>query len=635
MPKQFQRGQTQVLYRFLPEAIFDHDDLGLCRVTDIELDSLEEGTINDMALFDAVGDSVSQWDEAFRKRFPDPRDLGKRGARFRIGQPRTVSFAPYPRNVQCRTCGFVTSYDTINRNGQNRSANCPRSGCTGVMRQLRYVEAHNCGRLQELNVPTKERCKTCGNTEVKLFDPGRTALARWVCLTCNTEIRRLRMTPCKCEYTDAVKEQKRPNHEQYMRVYPTGEPGLYNPLVVTFINFRKSDEQMLRTTDDAEALLLARVWGLLDDKVLEIVQQRRKWTGESGEKDEMLKKLIEMARLINPNDPTVKEYDAKISSPPGQGAINHVASRLGAQQLGGAPSRRLIEHVALRDNVRLITPQVVAARLEARGELTQARTFLDEAQLAMEALGLCSTEAVEDFPIAQAAFGYTRVTKDPRRSSINPFMADENGRVPIYTLPTETEALWFQLDPVKVAQWLTQNNIVSGTAPTDPIDAWAWLWQTALRDPSPAPGELTAAAEAVQTLLHSISHVMLQRMEWSGYAASSIGEYLLPETLSFALYANRFTESKIGGLLTLFEQRLPLWLHEAGQQGRDCIYDPLCAHDGGSCAGCLYREHNCVHFNKHLSRALLYGGPLPQHVSIGVDRVTAGYWSNWTASGSR
>ena len=123
-----------------------------------------------------------------------------------------------------------------------------------------------------------------------------------------------------------------------------------------------------------------------------------------------------------------------------------------------------------------------------------------------------------------------------------------------------------------------------------------------------------------------MSHVFLQRIEWSGFSSSSIGEYLFPETLSFVLYANRFAETKIGGLTTLFEQRLPLWLRDTAQAGCDCMYDPLCGEEGGSCAGCLHREHNCSLFNHQLSRAVLYGGHLPIDEGLEQDRIRHGYW---------
>ena len=47
----FSRGQTQVLFRHLPEAIFEHDDYGLCKVTQVALGDAE---VNRDALFDAM-----------------------------------------------------------------------------------------------------------------------------------------------------------------------------------------------------------------------------------------------------------------------------------------------------------------------------------------------------------------------------------------------------------------------------------------------------------------------------------------------------------------------------------------------------------------------------------------------------
>ena len=105
----------------------------------------------------------------------------------------------------------------------------------------------------------------------------------------------------------------------------------------------------------------------------------------------------------------------------------------------------------------------------------------------------------------------------------------------------------------------------------------------------------------------------------------------MPETLSFILYASRYAESKIGGLTTLFEQRLPFWLTESAQAGRNCVYDPLCTEDGGSCAGCLHREHNCSLFNRQLSRAVLFGGPLPSADGEPALQVAKGFWKDFLA----
>jgi hypothetical protein len=66
----FSRGQTQVLYQFLPGAVFEHDRYGFCRVTSVEL---RETTINQSALFEAIADHLWQWEnESFRRDFQTP-----------------------------------------------------------------------------------------------------------------------------------------------------------------------------------------------------------------------------------------------------------------------------------------------------------------------------------------------------------------------------------------------------------------------------------------------------------------------------------------------------------------------------------------------------------------------------------
>jgi hypothetical protein len=253
----------------------------------------------------------------------------------------------------------------------------------------------------------------------------------------------------------------------------------------------------------------------------------------------------------------------------------------------------------------------------------------------MENLGLPDVRVVNDFPVALTALGYTRVTRDTQRSVFNPFPTGEDGKVPLFVIPTETEGLWFQLDPVKVSGWLYENGIVSGAPPKDRLQAWAWLYREVLRSGFGGAEGMSPGALAVENLVHTMSHVLLQKIEWSGFASSSIGEYLMPETLSFIIYANRFAEAKIGGLTTLFEQRLPLWLIDAAQSGRECVYDPLCGEDGGTCAGCLHREHNCPFFNRQLSRAVLYGGALPQDDQGRQASIRRGYWHDYVNLVSR
>ena len=87
----FSRGQTQILYQFLPGAVFEHDQYGFCRVTNVEF---RETRTNQDALFNAVSDLLAQWpNDQARPGFADPRNRPNR--RYYIaGTPTSVRFGP-------------------------------------------------------------------------------------------------------------------------------------------------------------------------------------------------------------------------------------------------------------------------------------------------------------------------------------------------------------------------------------------------------------------------------------------------------------------------------------------------------------------------------------------------------------
>src|SRR5262249_48712062 len=149
----------------------------------------------------------------------------------------------------------------------------------------------------------------------------------------------------------------------------------------------------------------------------------------------------------------------------------------------------------------------------------------------------------------------------PQQSMIISFRGMGRDQRPlIYVLNNTTEAIAFQLDPARTLTWLAANAIIPPPALLDasPLEIWAaihraapGLLQTRVQPESGAP-----AAIAARTLLHTVAHALLRQIAWSGYDPESVGEYLFPETLACVLYANRYHETKIGGLVTLFERGL-------------------------------------------------------------------------------
>ncbi len=618
--KRFTRGQTQILYRYLPGAIFSHDDYGLCKVNEVIIEDAEK--INQSALFDTLIETLSQWQRPeFRDQFPDPRELKNRRL-YKYGQPREVLFDPYPTILQCKKCKTVTEYSRINKKGIQPGV-CTQKDCNGHFVQLGYVEAHNCGRMKELHI---WRCSKHGNASIKFNDTGRAQTSTWYCGICG-ENQKLRMTPCACAYSNVVDELRRSKYDKYLHVYSVTDPGLYSPHVVAFINFPEEEEKKLSQGLDITYLLLARVWEILDGSVLDLLSKRKQFSLEGSEGWSELEEIVKALEEINPEHPKVLEYRKRMEKPPGQNEINTVKDLLGKGATNAdAPSRKLVEHVALRDKMNLTSIDTVCERLVLRGRAHESEDYRRKAQNIFDDLGIQKAFIINDFPIALTALGYTRVTKDTKRSLFNPFTVGEDGKIPLYVIPTETEGLWFHLDPIRVLSWLIDNGLSTGGVPSNKAEAWARLHQEALRHILNQATELPSAAYAVHLLIHTISHLFLRCVEWSGFGSSSVGEYLMPGTLSFVVYANRFTESKIGGLTTLFEQRLPLWLMDVYQSGRSCIYDPLCEEDGGACVGCLHREFNCPYFNNDLSRSCLYGGLLPDTNGMGMTLIHQGFW---------
>ncbi|MEI9975311.1 MAG: hypothetical protein WDO73_26570 [Ignavibacteriota bacterium] len=106
----FTRGQTQVLYQFLPGAVFEHDQYGFCKITGVEL---QEKPVNQDAVFNAVSDLLFQWpDDTFRGGFADPRLQNNRRL-YAIGTPAMVRFEPFPTILECRRAVESTASATL------------------------------------------------------------------------------------------------------------------------------------------------------------------------------------------------------------------------------------------------------------------------------------------------------------------------------------------------------------------------------------------------------------------------------------------------------------------------------------------------------------------------------------------
>lgn len=121
-------------------------------------------------------------------------------------------------------------------------------------------------------------------------------------------------------------------------------------------------------------------------------------------------------------------------------------------------------------------------------------------------------------------------------------------------------------------------------------------------------------------LVHTLSHAALRHAGLlCGLDPTSLAEYVLPRTLSLAIYSNQSFGATIGALTALFEQSMEDWLGRIAG-ARRCLYDPVCAVDSGACHACAHAsETSCRFFNVNLGRQFLFGGhdPVLGQVRVG------------------
>jgi len=475
----FTRGQTQVIYQFLPGAVFEHDQYGFCKISGVEL---QEKQVNQDAVFNAVSDLLFQWpDDTFRGGFADPRQQSNRRF-YVIGTPATVRFEPFPTLLECRRCRRVYRLRDLTRRPNAQPRQCP--SCNATLGQLRYVQAHNCGRIEELYYP-QNACSRHGSRSLMFLDTGRVRSARWRCGDCgDAEVGRLRMTPCTCQYSRSLGNQQATIYERWLKTLPLTDSALFLPHVVPFINFNEEEERVFYQDPETLALILARTWGILTEKLPETIRERAKRLGaraEDAENEDTADDLARELEKVQPNHPLVLRWKRKKADkavPPGQAAIDRIRGLLGA----GTPSpntptpRQLIEHAAILDSLHNTTVDEAAADLASIGDSAGATDLQSAGEFALSELGIAALKTVSDFPIALCAVGYTRITRDPNRSVLTPFETSADGRVPLYIVSSETEGIYFQLDAIRAVTWLIENRWVQAPIPDSKEGAWAWLY---------------------------------------------------------------------------------------------------------------------------------------------------------------
>ncbi len=257
----------------------------------------------------------------------------------------------------------------------------------------------------------------------------------------------------------------------------------------------------------------------------------------------------------------------------------------------------------------------------------ELNSYVDEDSLRnkIKKRGFVSMQACDRIPFLQCSYGFTREYVDSGSApstNLQPvvlqgFPDESQDKKNVYATKLKTEGVLFEIDRVKILEWLLKNNFVKeDDLPTninDEMEVKAWFINnidlSQIQPFSLLNEEENTITYYVYRLIHTISHTLIKSAaEVCGLDKNSLSEYIFPNVPAIFIYCQNSQGFNMGALFSIFEMYLEKWLDGAFLAAKECVFDPLCHEKEAACTGCIYtNEISCQHFNHDLDRNLLIG----------------------------
>ena len=606
MARRMNRGKQQILLNYLPGKTFDFEKIStIARIE--RLDGVPRPDLNIRLVLRAVDEQARAWLEEHRPIF---RDLDRAVDRFVLVEPRRAEAAMFPLVFWCQNprCGIIVEP----RDGLPNSGTC--SSCrTGRLVQLRFVRVHRCGALEPLSGQYCKKCKARQRMALDTRGSERVSDFQWVCRSCGAtaSVFAGRCSSCNWPGGDpSLKNMSVEVHRAGRTFYPhytvlLNQPGreltalLSMPhwQAVAAAAFLDMPELRGRRLVDFAAGAFVRQPSV----PLTLTEAERARLRSQGFKDQSIAQFEKMQAQLQ-----ASRSEAEAACSPQDLAATLVRRSGIPWDVWERAGQEMLEAVMP------IQTGSVAELFSGEDEEDEDRK---RARESARRLGLGSVTLAMDFPITTVTFGYSRVDYQPNACRLNPFPAerDYGGKFPIFVDVVQADAILLRLDHNAVLRWMSANDFVPRVpAGEDSVTSAKAYFVNLLDGVSLRQTIQNAEARLVFGLLHTLSHLAVRRAALlCGLEGTSLSEYVLPRTLTCALYCNHRFGATIGALSALFEQSLAEWLAEV-RSSRRCVYDPVCIDRGGSCHACLHlAETSCRFFNLNLGRPFLFGGRDP------------------------
>jgi hypothetical protein len=601
-----QRSRTQVLLHYLPGQVFRHENGTIGKVVSVRP---QPADVNEELVLQVLGDELADWES--KSGFPEPPSAHR--DTYEVVEPvDELTFDVWPLTLRCRrrSCGRLAVYNRLEDFlASDANARCAR--CGGPMEQLEFLMVHKCGNLATLNIPA---CTEHGWTYMVLEDTGSFDSAEVRCMApgCNGKPIRgmLGFRGCGCGDPQ----------DRYMRSLTVRAPNRFFIQRYALVSMERGPIDKLRTQQGADRIVIGSYLGMFDDVLAALDEIRRGSSPTSPEQWQQIEEAMIKGGL--PDDLIALQRAVALGEERGSFAeveelVPDPVIRLIGSLQKTAERALLFGRPRDRHTMRLSDFQ---RRAEDLGLAASAQR-LARADESLSEHGFADMLAVDNFPIALVAYGFTRQNARQGEATVRAFNPTRKGsaKKPLYTAASNTEAVFFELDSLRVRDWLVANEFLEPDALTldSPARVKAFLLEEAARQ--------SQAFWAVDLLCHTLSHALIRNLgERAGFGQDTMAEYLIPEMLTIGLYANVHQEFTLGALISLVEHNLRSWLEASREGAQTCAWDPLCYDHEGACASCLQLAFGCERRSRNelLDRAVLYG-------SSGSERehfIKLGFW---------
>lgn len=488
-------------------------------------------------------------------------------------------FQVFPRTFFCENCGHLNMISTDVDWEKFNVLNCPK--CGDKYRQstvVRYCET--CGKLETLYFKCEHGSK---NWKLIMGEKDQPSTWKAQCTKCGNEP--IDINPYNCNHEDYGHfkiSNKKPNPYKILTVM---ENTVFSSETMTIVDAPRSQ---IESSGDLAYILLGFY--------LEYFKDLEKNIGSELNIDD----IEELLSYIDSDSKFIDQNKMEIAK-----KVENIVNVL-KLEYDNKNIENIIEYFIIKglfnenDDNKILNYQDFLNDLE---DLNLQNELLNRYESLKNDFFIENIAYIPDIQLINSAIGFIRgpnkFYEEDFVPHFEPFFIDkERKSLKAISYPFETEGILFELDKIKVVEWLMANERIKYHESIDQVLANEILFDL---------NEDGDAYEDVKTLIHTLSHILINRSSlFTGLDSGTCGEIIFTNSASFLIYSN--SNVNIGGFLFVFENSLNEWFNDVKLDSNDCVFDPTCLHEDGACFSCLYLpEHVCRYFNSDLDRDVLLG----------------------------